>query len=225
MKLERLTLLVSRFNCPNSIWNDKTTEQYESWLWNRLDLLSRYTLKSYKNLNTKPDWWIFLVDRDKLNCKIMNRLSDLLKGENYQLVQYRLNIKKSLLKYLIDTYGVDNLPGEIRTTRLDTDDMISKDFFEKINSVVLEEKTSQLLISFPGGANYDSDTGLFYYSSYPANPFLTLCQKVKAPQDFQCVYDQMHTVFYSVAEKNLYMRSLAPTWCSIIHGGNLANHS
>lgn len=126
---------------------------------------------------------------------------------------------------MVNTYGVENFPREVRTTRLDTDDLISKDFFDKINSVTLESNTSQLLISFPGGANYDLEAEVFYYSSYPENPFLTLCQKNKTPDEFKCVYDQMHTVFHKVVQKNFYIRSITPMWCSIIHGSNLANKS
>lgn len=224
MKKERVTLLVSRFNCPNPVWKNKSREEYVQWLHTRLDLFERYTFKSYQNLNTKPDWWILLIDKEKLDDKAWNRLSNL-SEENCKLVQFRSNIRKSILEDLVDTYGVENFPREVRTTRLDTDDLISKDFFDKINSVVLEKNTSQLLVSFPGGANYDSETGLFYYSSYPENPFITLCQKNKTPDEFKCVYDQMHTVYYKVAQKNLYVRSLTPMWCSVIHDSNLANHS
>lgn len=225
MKKEKVTLLVSRFNCPNPVWKNKTQEEYISWLHTRFKLFSQYTFKSYKNLNTKPDQWLLLVEKDKLDNKTFTQLSDLIKGEECQIIQYKSNLRVSILEYLIDTYGEKNFPEEVRTTRLDTDDLISKDFFDKINSVVLEKDTSQLLISFPGGANYDSETGLFYYSSYPENPFITLCHKNKTPHEFKCVYDQMHTVFYKVAHKNLYMRSMAPMWCSIIHKSNLANHS
>lgn len=224
MKKERVTLLVSRFNCPNPVWKNKSREEYVQWLHTRLDLFERYTFKSYQNLNTKPDWWILLIDKEKLDDKAWNRLSNL-SEENCKLVQFRSNIRKSILEDLVDTYGVENFPREVRTTRLDTDDLISKDFFDKINSVVLEKNTSQLLVSFPGGANYDSETGLFYYSSYPENPFITLCQKNKTPDEFKCVYDQMHTVYYKVAQKNLYLRSPTPMWCSVIHGNNFRNHN
>ncbi len=74
---------------------------------------------------------------------------------NCKLVQFKLNVRASILEYLVNTYGIDNFPHEVRTTRLDTDNLISKDFFDKINSVVLDKNTSQLLVSFPGGANYD----------------------------------------------------------------------
>ncbi|MGI0501040.1 class I SAM-dependent methyltransferase [Limnospira platensis] len=225
MKKEKVTLLVSRFNCPHPVWENKTREEYLSWLHTRLDLFARYTFKSYQNLNTKPDQWLLLVDQDKLDQETFSQLSDLIAGEKCQLVQYQSNLRLSILEYLISTYGVSNFPSEVRTTRLDTDDIISKDFFDKINSVVLEKNTSQLLISFPGGANYDSETGLFYYSSYPENPFITLCHKNQTPNEFKCVYDQMHTVFHKVAQKNLYIRTHTPMWCSVIHTSNLANHS
>jgi hypothetical protein len=223
MKNKILTLLVSRFNCPHPIWKDKTIEEYISWLQVRLDLFHLYTLKSYKNLNTKPDKWILLVDKKKLYNNIEKKLCELLKGENYQLVQYKSNFRESLLEYLIDTYGINDFPEEIRTTRLDTDDLISRDFFDRINSVVLEEDTSQLLISFTGGANYDAETGLFYYSSYPNNPFITLCQKTSVPSEFKCVYDDMHTIMHKLVQKNFYIDSYTPMWCSVIHENNLAN--
>lgn len=225
MKLERLTLLVSRFNCPNSVWNEKSREEYVNWLHIRLDLFSRYTFKSYQNLSTKPDSWILLVEKEKLDDKTLTQLSSLISQENCELVQYKSGLRASILEYLVNTYGAENFPREVRTTRLDTDDLISKDFFDRINSVTLESNTSQLLISFPGGANYDSETEVFYYSSYPENPFLTLCKKNKTPDEFKSVYDEMHTVFHKVVQKNCYIRSITPMWCSIIHGSNLSNHS
>ncbi|MGK7894650.1 MAG: glycosyltransferase [Xenococcus sp. (in: cyanobacteria)] len=217
MKKKILTLLVSRFNCPHRVWNDRTLEEYNNWLQLRLDLFSRYTLKSYKNLDTKPDSWILLVQREKLSNQILDELCGLLKGEAYQLVECSSSIRESILKYLENTYNEDDFPEEIRTTRLDTDDLISRDFFDQINSVVLEEDTNELLISFPGGANYDVNTGLFYYLCYPDNSFLTLCQKISKLSDFKCVYDEKHLTFHKVVQKNLYMVSFFPMWCWDIH--------
>ncbi len=73
MKEERVTLLVSRFNCPNSVCQNKSREEYVKWLHGRLDLFERYTFKSYQNLNTKPDWWILLIDKEQLDDKTLNR--------------------------------------------------------------------------------------------------------------------------------------------------------
>lgn len=92
MKLERLTLLVSRFNCPNSMWKDKSREEYVNWLHIRLDLFSRYTFKSYQNLNTKPDCWTILVEKEKLDDKTLTQLSSLISQENCKLVQYKSNL-------------------------------------------------------------------------------------------------------------------------------------
>ncbi|CDM98666.1 hypothetical protein [Limnospira indica] len=89
MKKEKVTLLVSRFNCPHPVWENKTREEYLSWLHTRLDLFARYTFKSYQNLNTKPDQWILLVDKDKLDQGTFSQLSDLIAGEKCQLVQYQ----------------------------------------------------------------------------------------------------------------------------------------
>jgi hypothetical protein len=66
---------------------------------------------------------------------------------------------------------------------------------------------------------------LYYHSSYPNNPFLSLYENVRSVHESQTIFFRMHTEVLDHVRHQIFPRSYYPMWSSVIHGGNLANLS
>jgi len=221
----RQHLLITRFSWPHSHWDNKSEQEYESWLQKRLDLFAEYTLNSLKNCYVKPTSWLILIN-DNHNEKFLTSLQALIdtyNGEVHLIPYSNLNLAdttKDFSKRFI-------YPCEVLTTNLDADDLISSDFFAHFASLEFDNNKIKegIGISYPGGSNYVPDTRKFYLSTYPDNPFLTYAELVISSVQLLTVFFKMHTELFNFAPNALYLRSYYPMWSSVIHGGNLANNS
>ena len=219
--MSALHLLVSRFNWPHPSWKSRPAAEYRNWLVSRLALFERLTVRSVLNCYKRPDLWVILVNECELDLKIS--FSRILSGLPYRLIFYSgISIEESLRVVIAEM----PLPMEVRTTRLDTDDLVASDFFARLNSVKvpLERAKAGVVVSFPGGANYNVANDTFYYSSYPDNPFLTLIEHVNSTDEFRSVYWRMHNELPSGMGSAMYLRSYHPMWASVIQDNNLANY-
>lgn len=216
------TVLVSRFNWPHPVWENNYGSEYQCWIEDRLDLFRNYTIKSLRNCYVKPDLWVILIA--DVSEGLAGKLESLLVGFNYKIVVYDgRGLSETIRSALEDlTY-----PEEIRMTRLDTDDLLASDFFAKVSEVVLPDEILEdgVALSFPGGANYSTNEKAFYFSSYPANPFLTYAQRVGSSGELNTVFMCMHIDLLKVAKHQHMIRSYHPMWASVIHSTNLANDS
>ena len=224
MGIARYHVLISRFSWPHPIWNDKTADQYSSWLSQRLELFEKYTIRSVKNLNKKPDIWMIMLGKHSNNFvdKLKTLLDDA--GVNYKLIIFS-NI--SLVNSLKKAFSEFEVPCEIWSTRLDTDDLIACDYFTRVASLDISEEmlTDGCGISFPGGVNYLANSDEFFFTAYPDNPFLTYAEIMSENGVLKTVYFSMHTELLKKARHATYLRSHYPMWASVIHGSNMANNS
>jgi hypothetical protein len=220
-----LTCLVTRFSLPHPVWDGRTPEEYAGWLEERLELLQRFTVPSVRNLRVKPDRWYLLVGDHP--APFLGRLQEAANSTKVETVLLPHKGRGSAKMVADDLAGRHELPVDVCTVRLDSDDMIAARYFERLRDVLdgLENPGTGVGFSFPGGAAYSVASDEFHVVSYPDNPFLALAERVTRWSEFRGVYARMHTELLANTEKALYAHSGFPMWCSVVHDRHLANAS
>lgn len=225
MKPENLkpvkSILITRFNWPHPMWNQKPKEDYQEWLDTRIELFNKYTANSVANCYVKPDYWVVLVGQQQQ--AVEEKIGSILKrtGTNYVIAPYQgLGLPLTAMLACKDlTY-----PAKIITSNLDADDLISSNYFAILKSLQFSEK-GNTGISFCSGCNFIPDSNIYFHSSYPNNPFLSLYEVCRSPQEAQTVFFRMHTELLDFTRHNIFPRTYYPMWASVLHGGNLSNMS
>ena len=221
MKNLPIQILATRFSWPHPIWNGKSDEEYRAWVEERFILFQKYTLKSIINCYVKPDYWVVLIDSNQ--AWIAERLNLLIGGNgiNYKIASYSgMGLG---LTTLLACDGIE-YPNNIITTNLDADDCVSADFFAIIRGLNFSN-SGNTAISFVSGSQYMPDTDLYFHSSYPNNPFISLQEYCSSPHEAQSVFFRMHAEQADFVRNHIFPRTYYPMWASVIHGGNLANSS
>lgn len=216
------TVLITRFNWPHETWNNRSVQDYMSWLNVRFNLFKKITVSSIQNCHVKPDFWCILCDDKSIN--VTQELTCILDKID---IQYILMPYKGLSISVMVNNTLSNFSTNIiKTVRLDADDAVSSDFFQRINSIDINalEKTPTV-ISIPGGSVFDLKEKQFYYKSYHNNPFLTLVEFTDSGvsnKNILTVYNKMHTDMCNHF-KTIYINSDKPLWTSVVHDTNLSN--
>jgi Putative rhamnosyl transferase len=217
----KVSIAVTRFNWPHPKWHRVSEPVYLEWLEDRIKAFKKFTVPSISNCYIKPDCWFILCD-DSVCKDIAERLSSILKGLNFKIVRYiGLSIEKTIINHIKNF----EFPIQISMTRLDSDDLVASDFFARIKNLEIQCLDTPIIISFPGGSNYDCNTNEFYFSSYPENPFLTLVEELISPNDAHTVYCRMHTEMLNGDFNIRLLRSSHPMWSSVIHKATTQNQS
>lgn len=219
-------VLITRFSLPHPAWHNRSPYEYASWLQERMSLFKRLTINSVHNNYVKPDIWLVLAQN---HGTLLNQEIDDL-------------VAKAATPYSIIQYSGRNIPGTVSsflqnhplgsakricTVRLDSDDLISADYFARLRTCVdhCDSEQQSIGLSFPGGSILDDTNRTFYYSSYPDNPFISLIESISNDCNIQTVYTAMHHQLLSTLPKTMYLRTDRPMWCSVIHHSNLGNQS
>lgn len=221
---KKIHLLITRFNLPFPLMQNKSEKEYHQWLLERIYLFENFTLQSYLNLDIKPDFWIILVDPTRFPEKLFQKLSKLIIEPNIIILPFKKNITTSISTF-IASYFVNNIPNEIWSTRLDSDDLLSKDFFNNLKNIKMPSNKSKMLITYPGGSHFEVSSKKIYFVSYFQNPFITLCERNKNIKDFNFVYIKPHTELHNFVKNINFINSNTPMWSRVIHKNNLANQS
>ncbi|MEL7487623.1 MAG: glycosyltransferase [Pseudomonadota bacterium] len=215
-------ILISRFNWPHAVWKNNYDAAYQDWIDVRFELLRRYTAKSARNFVRQPDLWLVLASDYAHN--VVERLQTELWGLPYRLVLWS---GKSEVDSIRDALSDLSFPSEVRTTRLDTDDLIASDYFLRLDQLQLpgDQVERGVAISCPGGSIYLENQNHFYFSSYPENPFLTYAEHVRSASELKTVHWTQHTTLIDDATHAKFIRSYHPMWASVVHNHNLGNQS
>jgi len=219
-------LLLTRFSWPHPFWKDRSEAEYQAWLAARLILLRDYPVRSLRNAWKKPDMWLVLAQDhgEKFNAALCSAIAAA--ETPYKILLYAgTEIKNTVSDYLTASpfAGI----SRICTVRLDSDDLLAADYFARIETALGKVKNEQcdLGLSFPGGCILDVGRKKIYYSCYPDNPFIGLVETPNPDGSIATVFRKMHTELMQDVPRALYLRSNQPVWCSVVHGGNVANQS
>ena len=219
-------LLLTRFSWPHPIWRDRSKAEFQAWLATRILLLRHYPVRSIRNAYIKPNMWLILAQDHEPDFNVGLEATAEAAGVPFTVLRYSgKDIQRTVSDYLIESSFVRS--ERICTLRLDSDDLVGADYFARIQTVLAKEQNEarDLGISFPGGCTYDASLNQFYYSCYPDNPFIGLVENLDPNIGITTVFRKMHTELLQTLPRTLYLRSDQPIWCSVVHGGNVANES
>jgi len=202
-------ILLTRFNI-RAKYSNRADYLWDEWLYQRLRIFNTITRPSV-DAATKPEYffWVILIDE---------RTPDWLK-EALPPIKYIYNGCTSEVeeREKLDSYLLSLVPlaTKIITTRLDSDDAVSKHHFEVVGSHA--EGVASCYINLLHGVQMKN--GKFYDIKLPSNCFLS---KVSEPGDFSSVFDINHTIAQDRFDYKEIDTPL-PMWLMNIHKGNVSN--
>lgn len=212
--MEYKHILITRLN---AFYKQKMpTHGYDpdEWLIGRVRLFKEYCFPSVVNQSSADFEWILYID-SQTPVQVVEELKELfLPHRNFHLLQRKFD------DFAIHPH-LDNDIREIAeinfnyliTTRLDTDDMIHKDYIAKIQKSF--ERKEYLPINFNNGYIYNIYTGVTAKVNYPYNPFLSLISKIENNIELVTIFHRMHHEF----QDDLNVKRIntkEPMWCMTI---------
>ena len=184
-----------------------------AWLRSRLDILRRWALPTVRRQMDHLDGWLIFCNaespawfRDEL-CALLHAREEVIWVEGsfsgktaVDAIAPRLTNKKFLI-----------------TTRLDSDDAISDDFVQLVQSCF--DHQGDEFINFTYGAQYSN--GEIYFRADPSNAFVSLIERRNEHRPMG-VFVDWHTRIHKYG----LVRQVKthPTWIQNVHGGNIANY-
>jgi hypothetical protein len=216
-----------RFNWPHPSWQGKDQLTYQKWLRQRLDLFTKYTSQSLHNLYDKPNSIILLVDSRTWELETKRQLLAALGGIGCDILFGDAAEGRSLTRTIekqVHEHAKQSIFSRIITIRLDSDDLVGSFYIAAIRAAAKDIQSETCVLSFPGGCNFVPNENVFFFSSYPCNPFLGYLEPFSI-SGLKSVFKKMHIDMIDGSESSYLIRQNRPAWASVIHGGNLANTS
>ena len=208
-------LVFTRFNLPAGPESWKKCSSPE-WLDERIALFEHFVYSSMKNQTDQNFRWLVLM-WEKTPQEQWDKFNALASGyENLGLVMLSGMVFSEMhdqwMKYIRSFVE----PGELITTRCDSDDAIHKRFIERVKST---NASPGHFICWEKGLMFKD--GKVYERIYRRNPFLSFVETVHddARRGVLTVNCKQHC--YS--EPVLHVASSTPMWLQVVHGGNVGN--
>lgn len=197
----------------------KDEETRANWFIFRATLFKNYLYKCLQHQTKKPNKVYLLVDKgDQVLVERYLNLPNIdILYTNPQVRHYKQQIASDLYK--------SKLTKNLVISRIDSDDVINKDFFHNINQQLLLHPKKRLVAC----KGYISDLTDIQSIFYPNSPFISECinfentlsdvEIVKNLYSFS-LYDLGHSESVSLAE---HVQNHNSEWIQLIHHNNIAN--
>lgn len=181
-----------------------------NWLEERFELFEKYTLPSIQAQTEKNFRWLLMCNRNhpQMNDAAMSRLAsyapdaEVLWVDNTNFEQW--TEFASALRLLVDDEWVI-------TTRLDSDDIVSRHFIQRIREGAREKECS---LGFKLGYMLEGD--VLYPRRYLKGPFTSWVERT---ENLKTVWHREHLHF----RRNKDVGQKKYNWIQVVHGGNLLN--
>ena len=189
------------------------------WLKGRLELFDSYCLPSVSAQTYKDFLWHVYCDEDT-DAAILQELRDRAESlPQMRIVLTGPNGRAPAAHVVDDARSRDQA---LVTTRLDSDDAISKHYVQAIQAHAREfvngdEET--LLLNFPRGFQLDTGTGRLLFDWMPRSSFHTLFERVNP--EAKTVLSGNHSTFHE--DHHTVQDDSIPAWLMVIHEGNVMN--
>jgi hypothetical protein len=224
-------LIVTRYNVPISWGRRGQLHADEDWLGERQRLFERYCLPSIvlaEQLTPSVTWVLlcavdspaslraFMVHVVQLHPWVV----PLYVEENFRMGDIAVEIFKRRTKepcrFLL-------------TTRLDSDDAISRNFVKDLQQAarrsleleIIGKRQLPALINFPFG--YQAVKGRLYLSTDLGNPFLSFLEERSEDEPILGCYPYPHRDLHKSARTVSQLIASGPSWLQVLHGSNEAN--
>ena len=197
--------VVSRFNMPLS---PKSMDG--AWLNSRLEPFAKFTVPALAAQSDADFTWLVVVQPGTPEHIIA--AIDAAKSSVPQLrVMYAQNTRAAIRKLVAEC---DN--ERVITVRLDTDDMVSRDFIALIRRNLRGKRLR--FLNFDHGLVYDCKSESLYRRTYLYSPFIAV---LEPRGNIRGIYAYNHCAIHLIAPVK-HLR-LPPHWLQVVHGGNWMN--
>lgn len=197
----------------------KNEEERTSWFIFRAKFFNSYLYSCLQHQTKKPNKIYVLVDKGDRNL-----VEKYLNIDNITIIycnNMMLNYKQSMVSDLCKNKLIKNLV----ISRIDSDDLIHKDYLHNINQQLLLHPKKKLVAC----SGYLSDLNIIQSIFYPKSPFISeyinfennLTDYELVENLNSCsVYDICHTTDISFKERN---QNHNAEWMQVVHHTNISN--
>lgn len=209
----RFSVRLSHFN----IFEDD--EARTNWFIFRSKLFENYLYKCLQHQTKKPNKVYLLVDKGDQH--LVNRYLNL---SNIDVLYVNPDMKDYKQQLAVDLYK-SKLTKNLVISRIDSDDLINKEFFHNINQQLLLHPTKRLVAC----KGYISDLSNIQSVFYPNSPFiseyinfdgiLSASEIVKNLLKFS-LFDSSHDTYVSTIE---HVQNHNAEWMQLTHHTNISN--
>ncbi|WP_113922798.1 glycosyltransferase [Cognataquiflexum aquatile] len=218
MNLKFNHFLITRINLgyKERILNKNIDEQ--KWLNYRFDLFFKTCFPSVVNQNCQNFTWLIYLDFRTPDFFVNQLQTKISSNQNFKIL-LRNGGFESLTTHAPEDIKnlIDKDCPYIITSRIDSDDLIHREYIDEVQSKFDFQK--YLSINFTFGLVHDLRTGLLGKSKNRSNPFISLIEKIESNIPIKTVCFQSHTDFL-FEEKRLEITSKKRLWCMNMHAVN-----
>ncbi|MEX2591925.1 MAG: glycosyltransferase [Anditalea sp.] len=191
----------------------------EVWLRDRFEIFRKFCFPSIINQSSKNFTWMIYLDIDT-NPQVLANLKEMVRPypsillilRVFDYFSIRLFLNKDIHEYLSNDFEY------LISSRVDTDDMLHKDYIKLVQTHFKNQKYEAL--NFNRGHIYDIETGVTSVTIHKQNPFISLFEK-KSAEGFKTVFHQIHTSYRNDPLK-IEISNKTPMWCMSVHGLNVS---
>jgi hypothetical protein len=192
---------------------DKNWTPYSSDLLTyRFKLFERFCLPSMKNQTNQNFKWLVFFDKHT-PTKFKEKIIGYQKWEKFIPCYVDSNFARVFPQIILPYIHASS--KYVISTRIDNDDMISKDFIQKVKN---NFEPDNLFLNFPNGYIYSYCKNKLYIRTDYSNPFISFIERI---QDFKTVWCNDVDRLRSVARIKQIKEK--PSWIQVVHGNNVAN--
>lgn len=210
--------LITKINThTRTLWYEREYKQLlyrrfdEKYLRHRLGLFDKYVVPSVESQTCGDFTWLVCIHPDTdgaIKKEFASRVDNLIEvSEDEEIANF-----------------IEGC-GDVITTNLDSDDLISMDYIENVQRaydlVVLREVTLPVVLSFPDGFMLDEKQELVTPTSHTNNPFVSLVERVSRPGVVRTISSYNHGTISDSFRVITFCDSWL--WATVIHENNIAN--
>lgn len=206
-------IILTRFNLPFDLQSNIHIQR--EWLTERMRLFEQYCLPSIVQQTNRQFTWVILAS-DQTPRDMQNMLLSL--TAIYPFIHILFCAYTNDLNALYQQVGEKYVQGYdyLLSTRIDSDDMLSANFCQALQSSV-QNSLEEGIYTFPNGIQWFERNHLTHGVRYDKNHFLSFFESashVKTCLGFD------HT---KVSTQQLIRVCGIAMWCEIVHGNNICN--
>lgn len=213
--------LATRFNVRIAGWNttkNGDTLLDDSWMNNRFELFENYCFPSVINQSNQNFTWCIYFDLH--TTEVYQQRIKKLTGSYPNIDIFFIDSIDELKPHFIKVINCSENDGSeyIITSRLDTDDLLHRDYIEVVQQ--LFEPSHLSVIDLRTGFKINIEEGGCEIRNYTQsfNPFISLIEK---REDVQTVFNEMHHEWFKAKKVISYYEK--QLWIELVHTKNWMN--
>lgn len=212
-------ILITRFNIFYKTKMATQGHDPEEWLRERFEIFKKFCFPSIINQSSKNFTWMLYVDIDT-TPEVLENLQEMVKPYPFILLIHRF-FENFSVKLFLNEDIQKYLPNDFEfliSSRVDTDDMLQKDFIKLVQAHFKNQEYEAL--NFNKGHIYDVNTGVVSTAIHRQNPFISLFEK-KSVGEFKTVFHKIHPAYKNDLHK-IEVSNKTPLWVMSVHGLNVS---